>query len=188
MNNITPGYYEAEILEPLNGWFGESEKGSVFVRLALRIISPTVQGTVIWKGYLSSEKAEARTIRQLREALSVPNNWFELLMQGDQFLIGQRVSATIENETGDNGKTYNTVPWINNIDRAGAAGGGQAADKNKLAALTRRMAAMTKSIAAEGQAGSTQASAPAPRHAEPAPRKAVRSSDPIEVEDDDIPF
>ena len=86
---LTPGYYICEILEPQQGWFGESSKGSLYVRLPMRVNSPTVQATLVWKGYISSEASEARTIRQMREALNVPNNWFELLTQNDEFLVGE---------------------------------------------------------------------------------------------------
>jgi hypothetical protein len=179
---IQPGYYTCEILEPNSGWFGESSKGSIYVRLPLRIVSPTVSGTLVWKGYISSEKAEARTIRQLRDALNVPNNWFELLAQNDQFLVGEKVSVTVEHETGTDGKVRAVAQWINSLERAGAATAVAPVAKNKLDALARRMAAMTKAVAAEGGA------APAASLPAPAPRRPVVSAPVEDYADDDIPF
>jgi len=192
-----PGRFRAYVQRPTTGgWLSETDNGAEFVRIPL-VIDPEdpAQGgcTIIWEGYISSDKSIARTSRMLLEALKAPANWFDLLAQGDGFLEGRAVLVTIEQRTkaGQNGgrelaytkkgEPMYEATWLNDPDARPA---GTPLDRTKMSALSRKLQAVAKSIQAE--TGAAPAAAPASRPA--TPQRTVYASDPIDLTDDDIPF
>lgn len=192
------GRYRAIVERPTTGgWLSQTDSGAEFVRIPLVIHDSGDQDgcSIEWQGYISSDKSITRTSRMLLEALKAPANWFDLLAQGDCFLEGRTVLVTVEQKTKANAnggrelvytKTGNPIfeaTWLNDPDARPAAGA--PLDRAKMSSLSRKLQAVAKSIQAEAGGASVPAQ-PAARPA--APARTVRADDPIELQDEDIPF
>jgi hypothetical protein len=111
----------------------ETKNGKPFVAVTFRVTKGEMAGeTIDWQGWLSTEKAETRTMASLRYC-----GW-----KGDSLddigELDQEVEIVVEHEVGNDGKTRAKVAWVNGPRP------GMAVDKAK--ALADRLRAKAKAV------------------------------------------
>ena len=176
------GTYIANVEPTSFGWFDKSSKGTPSIRLKLVIAEGPETGRSIDYHAWLSDNAVDNSIRTLAEAFGWDGDLISLQNGHDPF-SGKDVEIVVENESY-NGKLRTKVRWLN------ALGGGRSAaagiDSKEVESLVAKLARRAMAIAKESSGGEQAASAPAAR---PQPTgRVVKASDPIEYQDDDIPF
>lgn len=176
------GIYVANAEMPSEyGWFDKSRKGTPAIRLKLVVAEGEQAGRSIDYYAWLSDGAVDNSIRTLSQAFGWDGD-LVALQNGENPFSGKDVEIVVEMESY-NGKMRTKVKWLN------AIGGGSRASSNEtreVESLVQKLARRAKAIAAETKGGAAPQSASAPAPAR-APR-VVKASDPIEYQDDDIPF
>lgn len=110
------GTYNAVVLDPKYGWYGESSKGTKYIRLALEVNDPasTQHGRHIsWYGYFGDNQGRdgktntERLIEQLESAFGINWDWEHITF------AGHAVEVVVE-EDNYNGKQGFKAKYINN--------------------------------------------------------------------------
>lgn len=165
------GSFECEVVEPENGWFGESgEKQTPYIRIPVVVLDGENKGrSAVWQGWLSP-KAFDNTIARISEIFTWDGDLANLHLQKTT-LAGQRCNIQTEMQEY-NGKTMCKVAWLN------PPGGGKAKpmDAEKVAGLLKQLNAKSKAIAKNTK-----------HVASPSPNTAPPESAPPPA-DDDVPF
>lgn len=110
------GTYNAIVLDPKYGWYGESSKGTKYIRLALEVNDPasTQHGRHIsWYGYFGDNQGRdgktntERLIEQLESVFGINWDWERITF------AGHAVEVVVE-EDNYNGKQGFKAKYINN--------------------------------------------------------------------------
>jgi hypothetical protein len=165
---------EAESYVHLN----KDDKPSIMLKLYIEAGQGANSGTEIaWFGGLSSDKSREMTQKALKTCFGW--DWdSQALVVGNVPFAGKEVEADIQWDEY-NGQRRLRVAWINNPEGGQAVSHDPAKLASILGALDRQAKATSRAIA-----GGTRQPVVPPRPMKPI----VRASDPIELEDDDIPF
>lgn len=157
--------------------FGQTTKGSDYVRVHLKVKVGTEVETISWDGFFT-EKTETRTIESLR--------LLGCTMPGDDITrsdgLGSKIAeVVIEEEVNAQGMPEAKVRWINDTHRAPAvvldsSGKAQLAARLKSAVITSRVAT-----------GQTRQATPKPANGERPPTREAHDAADSEGQDE-IPF
>ena len=110
------GTYNAVVLDPKYGWYGESSRGTKYIRLALEVNDPasTQHGRHIsWYGYFGDNQGRdgktntERLIEQLESVFGINWDWEHINF------AGHAVEVVVE-EDNYNGKQGYKAKYINN--------------------------------------------------------------------------
>lgn len=177
------GIYIANVESPMNGWFVKSSKGTPGIQLRLIVAEGEEAGRSIdYYAWLSDNSVD-NSIRTLVAAFGWDGDLLALQNGADPF-GGKDVEITVENEVYKD-KLRSKVKWLNAIGR-NSGRSSSSIDSREVESLVQKLARRAKAIASEANSGAAQQAASAPAAAR-APR-VVKASDPIEYQDDDIPF
>lgn len=176
------GIYVANVESPMNGWFDKSSKGTPAIRLKLVVAEGEEAGRSIDYYAWLSDNAVDNSIRTLVAAFGWDGDLLALQNGVDPF-GGKDVEIVVENEMY-NDKLRAKVKWLNAI--GGGSRSSSSIDSREVESLVQKLARRAKAVAVEAKGGAAQQAASAPATAR-VPR-VVKASDPIEYQDDDIPF
>jgi hypothetical protein len=156
----TAGNFVGKVMEPKKtasgrlAWIQTNPNGKSYLSLCLEIADGPCKGQWVEKELYVTPDAEANSMRQLAEAFG----W-----QGDnRMLIGQLCRFEVTMKTGNNGKDYATVGWINHVN---STGGRKTVDEDRVVTASEefqflaKLGAMAKNhnakMAAQAQATAT---------------------------------
>lgn len=105
------GKFAGTVKQPGNGWLGETNSGTEFVRVPILIdAGPEAGKEIVWRGY-TSEKARQKTLETLNDVFG--KGWtFAGLFTGKVTWAGTKVSVTVKAEEY-NGETRYKAQWLN---------------------------------------------------------------------------
>lgn len=105
------GKFAGTVKQPGNGWLGETNSGTEFVRVPIIVdAGPEAGKEIVWRGY-TSEKARQKTLETLNDVFG--KGWtFASLFSGKVTWAGTKVSVTVKAEEY-NGETRYKAQWLN---------------------------------------------------------------------------
>jgi hypothetical protein len=105
------GKFLGTVKQPGNGWLGESNGGSEFVRVPIIVdAGPEAGKEIVWKGY-TTEKARRRTLETLNDVFGTDWTFAGLITNKVQW-AGTLVSVSVKAEEY-NGETRYKAQWLN---------------------------------------------------------------------------
>lgn len=109
------GKFLGTVKQPGNGWLGESNGGSEFVRVPIIVSDgPEAGKEIVWKGYLT-ERARKRTLETLNDVFGV--GWtFAALFTGKVSWAGTQLSVSVKGEEY-NGEMRYKAQWLNPVQK-----------------------------------------------------------------------